>query len=151
MANKVAKKSETNALHTLSFPLLGLILSLLCGRTLRLRRGRQRERGTSGRCLLSPAAGCSARPPRHVRLIPVCPARLLDHLIRQEEQRWRDRDPERLGRLEVDDQLEFYGLLHRQVGGLGAFQDLVYVRGSTPEQIPNAYAIGHEPASLDIL
>ena len=28
--------------------------------TLRLRRGRQRERGTSGRCLPSPAAGCWA-------------------------------------------------------------------------------------------
>jgi hypothetical protein len=28
--------------------------------TLRLRRGRQRERGTSGRCVPSPAAGCSA-------------------------------------------------------------------------------------------
>jgi hypothetical protein len=30
----------------------------LSGLTLRLRRGGQRERGTSGRCLPSPAAGC---------------------------------------------------------------------------------------------
>src|SRR5262249_52059163 len=61
----------------------GLLLSsascrpLLCfclrrwRRTLRLRHSRQRERGTSGRCLPSPAAGCSARSPRPVRL-PRC-------------------------------------------------------------------------------
>src|SRR5262244_2916916 len=53
-------------------------------------------------------------------------AGLLDHLIRQDEERWRYRDPERLGGLEVDDQLEFHGLLHRQVRRLGAFEDLVH-------------------------
>src|SRR5438132_5823514 len=38
---------------------------------------------------------------------------LFDHFIRQEEQRWWYRDPQRLGRLQVDDQVEFRGLLHR--------------------------------------
>jgi len=37
----------------------------------------------------------------------------LDHLIRPLEQRRRDREPERLGGLEVDYQLEFGGLLDR--------------------------------------
>ena len=46
---------------------------------------------------------------------------LLDHLVRLEEKRRGDREPERLGGLEIDNQLEFHGLLHREVGGLRAF------------------------------
>ena len=57
-------------------------------------------------------------------LPPVCPARLLEHLICQEEQGWGHRHPERLGGLEVEDQLELPGLLYGQVRRLGAFQDL---------------------------
>jgi len=49
---------------------------------------------------------------------------LVDHLIRPPQQRRRDRQPERLGSLEVDDQLELGG----QVGGLGALE----VRVSQP-------------------
>ena len=44
-----------------------------------------------------------------------------NHLIRQEEQRWRHRDRQGLGGLEVEDQLEFHGLFHLQLGGLGPF------------------------------
>ena len=36
---------------------------------------------------------------------------LFDHLIRPQEERLRDREPERLGGLEVDYQLELSGLL----------------------------------------
>jgi hypothetical protein len=53
----------------------------------------------------------------------------LDHLVRQEQDgRW-DREAQRLGGLQVDDQLKFRGLLHRQVGGLGALEDLVHIGG----------------------
>ena len=52
---------------------------------------------------------------------------LLDHLIRPLQERRRDRQPEGLGGLEVDDQLELRRLLHGQVGGLGTFQNLVYI------------------------
>jgi hypothetical protein len=38
-----------------------------------------------------------------------------NHLIRQEEQRWRHGDPQCLSGLEVDDQLELRGLLHGEV------------------------------------
>src|SRR5713226_1549343 len=61
----------------------------------------------------------SLRTMLHPTLRP-CP-RLLDHLIRPEKERWGDGEAERLGGLEVDDQLELCGLLHGQVGGRSAF------------------------------
>jgi hypothetical protein len=48
---------------------------------------------------------------------------LLNHLIRQDEERRGERDPERLRRLAVEDQRELGGLLHGQVGRLGPFED----------------------------
>jgi hypothetical protein len=45
--------------------------------------------------------------------------RLLDDLIRLEEQRLRNRQPECLGRLEVDDKLELRGLLDGEIGRFG--------------------------------
>ena len=50
---------------------------------------------------------------------------LLDHLIRPLQERRRDRQTEGLGGLEVDDQLERRRLLHWEVGGLGAAENLV--------------------------
>src|SRR5437867_10956497 len=52
-------------------------------------------------------------------------ATLLNNLVCSQEQRLRNRQAERLGGLQVDDQLELRRLLDGQVGGLCAFQDLV--------------------------
>ena len=57
---------------------------------------------------------------------------LLDDLIRPQQHRRRDRLAERLGSLHVDDQLELRGLFDGQVGGFGAFEDLVHVGGTAP-------------------
>jgi hypothetical protein len=46
---------------------------------------------------------------------------LADHLVGLEEERRGNGAAEGLGGLEVDDQLERRGLLHRQVGGQGSF------------------------------
>ena len=54
--------------------------------------------------------------------------RLLDHLIGPLQERRRYREAERLRGLQVDDQIELRGLLHRQVPWLGPLQDLVHVR-----------------------
>ena len=48
--------------------------------------------------------------------------------------------PRALGCLEVDDQLELHGLLHRQVGRLGALQDFVHVGG---DALPTPARLGH--------
>jgi hypothetical protein len=50
------------------------------------------------------------------------PRRSADHLGRLEEQGWRDGEAECLGGLQVDDQLERRGPLHRQVTGLVPFR-----------------------------
>src|SRR5262249_53383851 len=72
----------------------------------------------------------------------------LDHLIRPRQQRGRDRQPEGLGSLEVDDQLELRGLLDGQVARLGTFQNLVHIRGGAPVQVGNVHAVRHKPPSL---
>src|SRR5206468_10199171 len=58
-------------------------------------------------------SGVAARTKRNVRL--------LDHIIRAQQQRLRDGDTERLGGLEVDYELELRRLLERQVVGFRAF------------------------------
>src|SRR5438132_6808328 len=50
---------------------------------------------------------------------------LLDHLIRPRQQRWRDREAEGLGGLEVEAELEGRRLLDWQVAWLRAFENLV--------------------------
>jgi hypothetical protein len=54
---------------------------------------------------------------------------LLDHLVRPEQQRLRNREAERLRGLEIDHQLELRRLLDGEIGGLGALKDLVHVGG----------------------
>ena len=66
---------------------------------------------------------------------------LLDHLVSASEYRLRDRQPGRFRGLEVDDKLEFGGLLHRQVTGLGSLQDAVDVIGGAPERVSSARGI----------
>ena len=58
-------------------------------------------------------------------------------------------EPERLGGLEVDDERELGRLLDRQVGGLGALEDLVDIDGGALVHVLVARPIGHQAARLD--
>jgi len=69
---------------------------------------------------------CMPFPSRGLRKL----AGLPDHLVRLEEERRGYRQSEVLGGLEVDDQLELRGLLHRQVRRLGPLQDFIDISGS---------------------
>jgi len=72
----------------------------------------------------------------------------LDHLIRPEEKRRREREAKRLGRLEVDDQLECSRLLDGEIGGFGALENLVDIGGGTPIVVGPTRSIGQETADL---
>jgi hypothetical protein len=45
----------------------------------------------------------------------------------------------------------FHRPLHRQIGGTGALQNLMYVRGCAPKQVGQACAVGHEASGNHIL
>src|SRR5436305_12824677 len=57
-------------------------------------------------------------------------AHSFDHLVGAGDERRRHSNAKRPGSLHIDDQLEKGGLLDRQVGRTGAFQDFVDVYGS---------------------
>src|SRR5262249_9637143 len=75
---------------------------------------------------------------------------LFDHLVGARQQHRRNFEAERLGGLEIDHQLEFRGLIDREVLGLGTFENLRHVVGAAAVHGREIDAIGHEPARLYI-
>ena len=59
--------------------------------------------------------------------------RLLDHVVRAQQQRLRDRESERSRGLEVDHELELGGLFDWQITGFCALENLVHVAGGAPK------------------
>ena len=59
----------------------------------------------------------------------------LNQLISLCDEERRHLETKRLGGLEIDHQLELRRLLHGEVGGPGALQNLVHVRGAAPIEI----------------
>src|SRR5881628_887952 len=62
--------------------------------------------------------------------------RSLDNLVRPQQHRLRDGQAERLGGLQIDDQLELRGLLDRQVRRLRALEDFIDQSCRTPLCLP---------------
>ncbi len=74
-------------------------------------------------------------------------ARLFDDLIRLGREIRRHLDAERLGGLEVDDELKFSQLHHRQVSGLLALQNPASVDASLAIAMADLGAVAHQAAS----
>lgn len=72
-------------------------------------------------------------------------ARLLDHFVGRAEQRERERKAERFGCLEIDRQLDFAGLLDRQIGGLLAFENPTSVDAGLAIRVGETGSVAHQP------
>ena len=72
--------------------------------------------------------------PSHRSLL-ACSSCLFDHLIRPRQHVRRNRQTDLLGGFQIDDELELFRLLHRQVSRLGAFQNLVHICGGAAVQV----------------
>src|SRR5262249_47201171 len=100
-----------------------------------------------------------SRSPRRIRclgVIAICsdairPIKLFDQFVCAREQRRRDRQPERLSDLDVNDQLELSRLLDGEVAGLSTLQDLVHEGGSPPEEVDDARPVRHQAPRIRVL
>src|SRR5712691_419920 len=99
------------------------------------------------------SCGTSRRAPGTAAFDPKPTLRepLLDHLVSTAEQWKRDGEAERLRGLEVGDQLDFCGLLDRQVGGLGTFEDSHSVGASLAIRVRDAASVAHQTARRGVL
>src|SRR5437667_4945245 len=75
----------------------------------------------------------------------------LNHLVRALQPRWRAGDAERLCGLQVNYQLELGWLLHRNIGGLRALENLVNEAGCAAPMPRVGRKIGHQTAGSDKL
>src|SRR4249920_3398361 len=76
---------------------------------------------------------------------------LSNHLIRPHQYIRRNRDADLLRGYQVNHELKLRGLFYWQVGGLGAFENFVYVGGGAPEQVRKTHSIKHQTARFDKL
>src|SRR6266498_1916406 len=72
----------------------------------------------------------------------LCPLSL-DHLVRSNQHLLWNRHADLLRRFQIDDELELRRLLHGEIGGLRAFEDLIHIRSGAPVQVGNAHAVTH--------
>ncbi len=69
-------------------------------------------------------------------------------LVRSREKLRRKRKARLLGGLQVDDQLELGGPLHRHVGWLSALENSIHIEGGAAHYVRDTRPIGHEPTSV---
>src|SRR5260370_38077927 len=70
-----------------------------------------------------------------------------DRLVGASEQRWRHSDAERLRSLEIDHQLEVYGLFYRDISRTRSLEYSIYEMGSSLDNFRIARAITDQSAS----
>src|SRR5258706_6708583 len=85
---------------------------------------------------------------RRPYLKPAIHARSLDHRVRLHEQLLRNRQADGLPGLQVDDELEFRGLLDRQVAGLRTLEYLVDIRGCPIVMFRVVLSVTHQSSGI---
>jgi hypothetical protein len=99
--------------------------------------------------------------PRHLKVYPDSqgsmsilteprdePRLLFDHLVGAGDERRRHVEAERLGGLEIDDELEVGRRLNGQVGGFVALEDTIGIRRRTPKLTERVNSVGQQPADF---
>src|SRR5450631_2358803 len=75
----------------------------------------------------------------------------LNHFVGAQQYRLRNREAERLRCLEVDDKVELGRLLDRQVGRIGALENLVHIASGATEKVSKVRSIGHQAPEFHLL
>src|SRR5262249_62411085 len=85
------------------------------------------------------------------RTTTVSHACLPNHLVRPLQHADRNRQADFFRRLEINDEFKLRRLLYRQITGLCALENLIYVVGGLTVQVSVVRPIGHEAALIDKL
>src|SRR5262249_54089270 len=75
----------------------------------------------------------------------------LDYLVSTQQKRLWNRQAERLGGCNVDDEIELRRLLDRDVARLRATQNLIDITSGAPEKVQKVRSIGHQTSRFDPL
>src|SRR5262249_51440311 len=76
---------------------------------------------------------------------------LLDQLVDAQQERFRNREAERLGGRKIENQIELGRLLDRNVAGLGPAQNLVDIVGGAAIPVFEVWSIGHQATRFDVV
>src|SRR5262245_53500866 len=88
----------------------------------------------------------------HVRYGPIADiARLFDHFVSAEQEGFRDRQANCLGRPKIDSQLKSRRVLYCEVGRLGTFENSIHVVSYAAKVIIPIDAVGHQTTSYYVL
>src|SRR5215208_6459920 len=99
-----------------------------CWHSGRHRRRHAKRSSRLNAILRDPAAKCPLSDPAGKKQH----SRSFDDLVGAAEQRQRKGEAERLGGLQIEDELEPGGMYHRQLARLGALEDAVNVKSRAP-------------------
>src|SRR6266446_4958682 len=103
-------------------------------------------------CCALAASGHAAAPPSSVMNARRFMANhSFNHLVGAGEQGRGHVEAESLCRLEIDQELEFGGLINWDVARFGPFEDLMHIIGHAPEQLREVNRISHQPTGLDVI
>src|SRR5262245_52852889 len=101
----------------------------------------------------SPLTADISEPRRHFRVVPRpgCDNISFYHLVGEQLHRAWDRQSERLGGLQIDDQLELDRTLDRKIGRLVALENPPGIDARSAKRIRNVVTVTHQAAVGGIL